>query len=229
MIAGKNGFKFFYSLLIGVLVWILGGAILFGLGLGTEKNDPLWHLLIFSLVLSAAELLTCFVWSYRKKWSLELGLAAKPIDLLGIPIGAAIQFPILLILYLPFYPIVNRSEISRAAEEIFEKADGVSGKIILVILTIVLAPIVEEIFFRGFLQRAAIQFIKNRHVAIILVAVLFSAVHYSLDISWNAQWHLWGVFVIGVVLGYIVNRTGRLGMAIATHIGFNLVAFILQL
>jgi len=36
-----------------------------------------------------------------------------------------------------------------------------------------------------------------------------------------------GLFVFGLVLGLVALRTGRLGMAITTHVGFNLTGLLL--
>jgi membrane protease YdiL (CAAX protease family) len=52
---------------------------------------------------------------------------------------------------------------------------------------------------------------------------LFAAAH-ALD---RAAWlMLPTLFVLGVVLGYEVLRTGRLGRAFAIHAGFNLLALL---
>jgi membrane protease YdiL (CAAX protease family) len=80
-------------------------------------------------------------------------------------------------------------------------------------VTVVGAPLAEEVFFRGFVQRAAVARI-GRVAGIIGTAALFGLVHYQLE-------QLVALVVFGVVLGVLADRTGRLGPSIITHMAFN--------
>jgi hypothetical protein len=86
---------------------------------------------------------------------------------------------------------------------------------------IVLAPVVEEILFRGALF-AFLRQVGSRQMAYAVSAVAFAAIHTNLV-----------TFVplvfIGVVLARVYERSGQLLTAMATHALFNAVNFALLL
>lgn len=85
------------------------------------------------------------------------------------------------------------------------------------VLAVLVAPVAEEIFFRGFLiggfaRRVAIV------PALILSAALFAAVH--LDVGSLIPFAL-----IGLVFGWLFIRSGSLAAPMLAHFFFNLIAF----
>lgn len=104
--------------------------------------------------------------------------------------------------------------------------------VLLAIGVVVLAPIAEELFFRGLVFRGLRRWAKP-WTAIVLSAVIFGVVH--LDPS-GAQPLMESLVVIvpaiiglGVVLAWLVERTGRIVAAIVTHVAFNAFNFALLL
>ena len=81
------------------------------------------------------------------------------------------------------------------------------------------APIVEELFYRGLLQRSLLARYSDGLV-VVGVALLFALVHFRV-VEYP------GLFVFGLILGFCAMRTGRLGMSICAHIGFNLTGLVL--
>ena len=81
----------------------------------------------------------------------------------------------------------------------------------------VLAPVFEEIFYRGLLQRALLKRGLSPAVAIGISSLVFGASHLELL-------QLPGLVAAGALFGYLAHRFDRLGPAIAAHVGFNLVA-----
>jgi membrane protease YdiL (CAAX protease family) len=84
---------------------------------------------------------------------------------------------------------------------------------------IIVAPIAEELFFRGFLYQA---FRKRRGAmpAILLSAAVFAIAHFDpLLIA--------GIFPLGIVFAYLFERRGSLGANITAHMVYNLIGFIL--
>jgi membrane protease YdiL (CAAX protease family) len=78
------------------------------------------------------------------------------------------------------------------------------------------APIAEELFFRGLLQTLLRYTLKHPWPAIILAAAAFSLLH---------AWWTWPqIFVLGLCLGFVYERTGNLWMTIAMHSLFNLTS-----
>ena len=79
-------------------------------------------------------------------------------------------------------------------------------------------PVAEEVFFRGFILRG----LANRWgfaPALIVSAAVFSALHLAPAL-------LLPVFVTGLLLGFLYQRTGSLWPCIAVHAAQNLVAVL---
>ena len=92
----------------------------------------------------------------------------------------------------------------------------------LVIMTVILAPILEEILFRGILMKGLV----NNHVepkkAIVLSALVFGAVHFN-------PWQFLGAFLLGLVLGLVYHKTRSLLMPILLHAFNNLTSALMML
>jgi membrane protease YdiL (CAAX protease family) len=83
-----------------------------------------------------------------------------------------------------------------------------------------IAPVAEEIFFRGILQNFLIGATKKVGLPITLSAAAFAAVHFS-------QLHaVPALFFLGVLLGVAYARTGTLLVPIVIHAAFNLKTLV---
>ena len=93
---------------------------------------------------------------------------------------------------------------------------------LMIILTIVavLPAIAEELFFRGVLQRLFIQLFKRPWTGIIVVAIIFSAMH-------GQFLGFFPRFVLGVVLGALYWYSGSLWPGIVAHFIYNASQVIL--
>lgn len=82
------------------------------------------------------------------------------------------------------------------------------------------APVIEEVVYRGCLQSAVTRATGSAWVGVVLVSGLFAVVHLggSAAVPWHA---LVPLFVLGVGLGILTARTGRILPAIVAHAGFN--------
>jgi uncharacterized protein len=93
------------------------------------------------------------------------------------------------------------------------------NKIAMAAAVVVVAPIVEELFFRGLLLEALRQRV-GATLAVIISSAIFGALHLT---AFDAN----GIFVVaatgtlGLVAAVMTLRTGRLGAAIALHMLFN--------
>lgn len=81
---------------------------------------------------------------------------------------------------------------------------------VTVIMICILPAIGEEWVFRGFLQRELGRFFKNHHIAIVVSAILFSALHMQF-LSFLPR------FFLGVILGYLFLYSGNLWVPILAH------------
>lgn len=87
---------------------------------------------------------------------------------------------------------------------------------------LLIAPVGEELFFRGIVQSGAMKLavprrgsLYHRHIAVGFSAVLFGLMHLSMP------HHVLPLIVLGLILGYAYERTGSLRLPILIHILFN--------
>jgi len=85
---------------------------------------------------------------------------------------------------------------------------------------VVVAPIAEEVFFRGLLQTFLAGVVRSRWLAIGLASAVFGIVHFS-------QPHVIPALIaLGVLIGYAYERTGTLVVPVLIHAAFNLKTLI---
>ncbi|HVB90743.1 MAG TPA: CPBP family intramembrane glutamic endopeptidase [Acidimicrobiales bacterium] len=157
----------------------------------------------------------------------DMGVRFRPIDLVGIAIGVGGQFAIAL-LYAPFRHDIHN--FNAPSQKLTGGAHG-GGFLIIAVATVLFAPLMEELFFRGLLFKALVRLFTPSGVragraratgvvlAVILDGLLFGLAHGELV-------QLAGLALFGMVLASLSYRTGRLGMNIVAHASFNLVAVL---
>jgi membrane protease YdiL (CAAX protease family) len=131
---------------------------------------------------------------------------------LGLLIGVTAQVVVLPLLYWPILKLVD-ADPSGSAKDLVEAIDGPVDLVLLLLAVVVMAPLVEELFYRGLLLRALQRWL-GPVPAVLISSTVFAAVHLEL-VTFP------GLFVFGLIAGWLVMRTGRLGPAWAMHVGFN--------
>ena len=214
-----------------ILVWLggfLGAAIFLGIGLLFADNDWIVVLGLAGQYLGNLGVL----WFVRRRRDADLRFEVEPRDLGFIALGLLLQLIVALLL-LPLDELLFPD--GRPPQEVAETISSADTssllKIALVVTAVVLAPIVEELIFRGVLLRALER--RSTRVAIIVSGAIFSAVHIlgvdSERILASAAVVLPPIFMLGMLLAWLTLRTGRLGPAIFLHSGWNLLAAIVLL
>lgn len=142
-----------------------------------------------------------------------LGVQMTVRDLLvGVPLGVVAQLIVVPLIYLPLRSLVDDLDVEGPARELLDRGNGV-GLMVLAVTVVVVAPVVEELFFRGLLLRS-IDERWGARAAVIGSSVFFGATHFQL-VQFPALALAGGLFAVLAV------RAGRLGPAIAAHAGFN--------
>jgi membrane protease YdiL (CAAX protease family) len=152
----------------------------------------------------------------------DFGLRVAPIDaLVGGVAGVFFQIIVLPVFYVPIFWLTNTDvdELGETAREITDRADGAFSVTMLVILVVIGAPIVEELFYRGLVLRS-LERRFGQVVAIVASGLFFGLVHIPNFIG------VPGLALFGMFLAYITLRTGRLGLAIVCHMAFNAITVI---
>ncbi len=103
------------------------------------------------------------------------------------------------------------------------------------------APIIEELYFRGLLMRAIRNAVVRRSrserirarastISIVVSATIFAAFHLYEATNWTMLFVLGAnILVFGLVAGAIASRTGRLGPSLIMHISTNALGAVLLL
>jgi len=97
-----------------------------------------------------------------------------------------------------------------------------SLRISIILMAVFVAPLVEEMLFRGLVQSTIRAHLGRPWPAIFLASLMFASVHQNLD-HWPA------LFVLGVGIGYAYERSGSLWRAIFVHAMFNGLTIISQM
>lgn len=88
----------------------------------------------------------------------------------------------------------------------------------LMLSAVVLAPVLEECIFRGLVQTCMLSALgpRRRWTVVLVAAALFMGVH--VELPWQV---LPGIYLLGVVLGWLYEKTGSLMPGMLVHAGFN--------
>jgi len=103
------------------------------------------------------------------------------------------------------------------AEAVVERGDPT----VVVVAFMVVAPIAEELFFRGVAYNAWIRE-RGPRFALYGSAALFALIHGSV-------FALAPIFALGIALALVYRRSGSLPAAMAMHAGFNAISVVLTL
>lgn len=203
---------FFLSVLCGS-VWIQAtGSDRVTLGLTTVTLVGQWA------GMGGAVALAC-----RRKGSgnlaTDFGLRIETRDIApGIVAGLVSQLVLIPLLYLPLHLLGADLDVSEKAREVTDLGKG-SGIGLLAACIVVGAPLVEELFFRGLLQRSVHRRLGPRW-AVAISAVMFGIAHFQ-------PVQLLGLTAFGVVLAVLAQRAGRLGPSLIAHMTFNATTVVL--
>lgn len=137
---------------------------------------------------------------------------------LGVFSGAVLQVPLLVIVMVIIQAIFGDIEPSGRALALVDMADTWPKVVVLVAAVGVGAPIVEEMFYRGIVQRWLVGAV-GPVVGIGVASIIFGAVHLSLI-------EFVPLTVVGVVLGIVFWKTGRLLPAVIAHTTFNMFTLV---
>lgn len=155
-------------------------------------------------------------------WREQMGWRMRPADVpAGIAAGLLMQFVLLPLLYLPILEVFEDLDVEGPARELTEMAEASPEVAMLVFMTVIAAPLTEEVFFRGLLQGA----LRDRFGpvrAVVISSLAFAVVHFQV-VQFPA------LLVIGLVHALLVLATGRLGPALWSHVAFNAATVVVLL
>jgi membrane protease YdiL (CAAX protease family) len=219
------------AFLTWLAAWLLGqivALVVYSAGGYEEIDDvPVWLLFVSQLLIWGIFVAGMVLASKREGTGLfraDYQLRARAVDVLGVPIGVLTQLVLVPLVYLPletlWEDVFTEERLTENAKDLVDRASG-GSMVLLVLMVCVGAPLVEELVYRGLLQGSFAARI-NHVPALLAASALFALVHFR-PVEYP------GLLVIGLVCGTCALVTGRLGMAIACHIGFNVTGLLLAL
>ncbi len=215
---------------VAFVLSVIGAGIVLAAG-GWDRADdaPMWATTVMQVPLWLG-LAGSVVVAVRRRGSgslrTDVGFELRPSDVpLGVVLGVAAQFVLSYALMWPVLKLLDRSfdDYSEPARELADKAQASStaGVVLFVVLAVVMAPLVEELFYRGLVHRSAVRLLGVPG-GVALTALVFGVSH-------GQALQLVPLVGFGVVLGVLTQRTGRLGPGIITHAAFNATTVVLLL
>jgi hypothetical protein len=120
-------------------------------------------------------------------------------------------------------PIADLANLDDSAQQVSKSVENASGAGLglLLVGVVLVAPVVEELLFRGVLLRA-LQRRFTVPVAVFVSAAVFAGVHVVGDPG--SYYVVPGLLVLGLVSGWQAATTGDLSRSILLHLGFNLLS-----
>lgn len=110
-------------------------------------------------------------------------------------------------------------DAAQVMTERFLQVTTYQGLLFNIFLIAIVPAVGEEFIFRGALQRIFHQWSRNAHVAVIISALIFSAIHFQF-------YGFLPRFVLGLVLGYMMVTTGNIWVPVMGHFFNNAAAVI---
>ncbi|GCF94903.1 CAAX amino protease [Enterococcus florum] len=198
----------FIVLLIGAIMPI---TVVVLVGLLGETTGVIVGLIGFAIMLSVF----IYLANKAKLWTKNGFSSIGKTMTIGKSIGFAVAGFVIVRLYVAFLVLVIHMPPT-ANDQGIQTISGTASPILFFLALTVMAPIMEEIVFRGFLFKF---FFRNQPVlALLLSAALFGLVHGPTDLLSAATY-----VGMGAVFALIYYKTGRLEMSILAHALNNLL------
>lgn len=131
--------------------------------------------------------------------------------------GVLVQVIVVPLVYWPLQSLIDSDEVGEAAEELIGIATSPLDAVLLFIMIVLIAPIVEELFFRGIALPSIMRFL-GPWPAILLSSVWFAVSHFQLV-------QFAGLLAVGIALAVCRVYSKSLLPPIALHMAFNGITF----
>ncbi|HSV99278.1 MAG TPA: type II CAAX endopeptidase family protein [Sedimentisphaerales bacterium] len=105
------------------------------------------------------------------------------------------------------------------ALQVITQSNSAPLQTLMVVLAVAVAPLVEELLFRGLFQTMIRSYVGRPWPAIVIASILFAVIHQDAE-HWPA------LFVLALGLGYSYEKSGSLLRAIFMHAMFNGISIV---
>jgi membrane protease YdiL (CAAX protease family) len=218
----------YVDFLLVILGGFLGAGVFVAVGALFENQEM--ALIMVLMGQYAGHLLVLWLIS-RNRIVAELGFTIEMTDFLYLGLGLLLQLSLALI-FLPLSQyLFPNGDSAQEVGSVLSDLTTTPARVAAFFTATVLAPVTEELTFRGVLLKAMGD--RSRRTLMIGTALVFAAFHLlGLDPSRllaSAAVVLPQLFIVGLSLAWVTLRSKRLGPAIFIHSGFNLLAAVVLL
>ena len=216
-----------------VIMAVLGSILLAGAFSGmvgsreseaAEPRNPTVNFII-SFLLYGAILILVHIMVRRRgaSWRTAFGLASpRRGSALFMAVGVTLMIlPIawgLGIISAVLMEKIHMTPVLQQSIQTLQNSPSVESRVYLAILAVIVAPITEEVMFRGILY-PYIRHLGYRRIAMLGTAIVFGAIHFNMM-------HFVPLTFLGVVLAWLYETTDNLLAPIIAHGVFNLTNFL---
>jgi len=223
---GKANFGLY--ILIFFALWTVRATLLYPIDEAIQAQSPAWRQVYADTVRIVMWIAPVFVYLavVDKVAPLQFLYLKTPIDRRGLLIGSAIAVLYLACGFALTYFLTGNGQPKQIS------IDVTSWQWYNILLGVPIAPLAEEILFRGFVLRK-LQGLARFWPANLATAGLFMAIHWPYWLysqSWNTGLipASLSVFGFGLLLGYLVRKTNSLWPSIVTHMLNNFISMVVQ-
>lgn len=188
---------------------------------GSTTTTPAIKVTVASAIALLVSSAVFYGWQLLAAWFFSLRTAGGGLRAWGFvrPPRAIVWLVPLALFAVYAITVVHDSVVNPHQQQIVtEFPKTAAGLALFTILAVVMAPLCEETFFRGFLFKGLEQSWGFGWAAVVSASV-FSLAHLQLDIFVP-------LFALGFALAFLYRRTGSLWSSIALHAVFNLVSVL---
>jgi len=214
---------------LGFVVGISGTLVLVGIGaaiVGVDGENPTPGFVVLSTLVQntvfvcTAVVLAGFV-SRPRPWHFGLRRTAFW-RAVGWAAAGVVCFYVLAAIYTVLVP----TDVEQGVTEDLGADQGTFGLIVAGLMVMIVAPVGEELFFRGFVYRA----LRNRFSmmgAAVIDGLVFGVIHYNFDGA-DALLLLPPLALLGFIFCIVYEKTGSLFPSIGMHAFNNAIAYAAQ-
>ena len=202
--------------------FMAGGAVL-GIGLNESESSQKTYALLSFIVGQGFMIVPLILFLIKKKEPILMRLRLNPVD----------KHILFLSFLLSFGVIILSDEFDRIVQIFFPAPDYIINMdnllkpesplalFLLFVAVSLLAPIGEELLFRGFFQQFLESYWKDITKAVLFTSLFFAIIH--MNPFWFIQ-----IYILGVLLGYLAWKTNSIFPSLILHSLNNTVAIIIS-
>jgi membrane protease YdiL (CAAX protease family) len=201
--------------LLGLLV-ALGPSLVLSLMSPGSSDDAGAQITAATAIALIVSSIIMYAWQTGSAWFFSLRTSGERLAAWGFRRPTAAYFWVVPLALIVVYVVAYVHDILVNPEPqalLSQFPHTAAGAALLTLLAVVLAPLFEELFFRGFLFRGLARS-WGWPIGAVVSGAVFGAVHQQLTVFVP-------LFALGVALAWVYQRTGSLWTAITLHAVFN--------